>query len=69
MSISVLSLQNFHGWSILFSKMLQIAFAIVTGAKKVHRWLHLLNRFSNWQRATGKQRQYFGINRRYQVTR
>ena len=30
-------LQNFHGWNILFSRMLHIAFAVVTGAKKVHR--------------------------------
>jgi len=27
----VLSLHNFHGWSILFSKMLQTAFAVVRG--------------------------------------
>src|SRR6218665_3936634 len=38
----VLSLQNFHGWSILISKMLQTAFAVVTGQRKITvPWLHL----------------------------
>ena len=34
-------LRNFHGWNILFSRMLHIAFAVVIGAKKVHRLLNL----------------------------
>src|SRR6218665_347829 len=39
----VFSLRNFHGWNrpILFSRMLHIAFADVSGATYVHRLLNL----------------------------
>jgi len=53
----VLSWQNFHGWSILFSKMLQTAFAVFSGANKVHRLLDLQDFLTGSVRRVGpKQR-------------